>query len=250
MDVKTAARTLAIFEAFASARKPLTLAELSRMIKSPSSSCLYILRTLEAAGYVYPMAPKKSFYPTRKMLDLTTVIAESEPWLEEVTPLLEKLRTQTQETVILGKLQGQRIIYLVVLDGPQTIRYSANAGDTRPIHSTSIGKAIVSKLLPAQRAKVLKGVQFERITETTITDKAAFETELEETASRGYAVTHGESAAGVMAIAQPFALIDEIYAVAVAGPSERMNAQFDSHLERLRETCRAITELRGNNRQD
>lgn len=245
MDVKTAARTLAIFESFATALKPLTLAELSRMINAPSSSCLYILRTLESAGYIYPAGPRKSFYPTRKMLDLVTLIAESEPWLEEIVPSLEELRLRTQETVILGKLQGPRIVYLVVLDGPQTIRYSANAGDSRAVHSTSIGKAIVSALPPAQQARVIRSLKFEQITDTTITDRAAFEDELRETVKRGYSVTRGESAAGVMAIAKPFSRLEEVYGIAIAGPMERMNAHFEAHVAQLNKACRDIGELKG-----
>ena len=50
MDVKTAGRTVDLFEVFAEAKSPLTLSELARALDAPQSSCFNLLRPLEARG--------------------------------------------------------------------------------------------------------------------------------------------------------------------------------------------------------
>ena len=52
--MKTADRTLDVFEAFAEAKRPLSLSEIARMIDSPVSSC-HGLRTLQKSGYMYAL---------------------------------------------------------------------------------------------------------------------------------------------------------------------------------------------------
>ena len=48
--MRTVDRTLEIFEAFAEAKRPLSLSELARMINMPVSSCHGLLRTLQKAA--------------------------------------------------------------------------------------------------------------------------------------------------------------------------------------------------------
>ena len=61
MNVKTAGRTLDLFEAFARERKPLSLSQLARAIGAPVSSCFGIVRTLEARGYLYEVKARGGF---------------------------------------------------------------------------------------------------------------------------------------------------------------------------------------------
>lgn len=245
MSVKSAARTLAIYETFARAQKPLSLSELSRMIGSPSSSCLQILRTLEKAGYVYQTGPRKSFYPTRKMLSLCSEIASAEPWIDDVLPILEELRDKCQETVMFGKLHDRQIIYLAVLQGLRSIRYHVPIGDAQLIHATSVGKALLAALPAPQRDKLIKNLKLKAVTDTTFTDRDAFAREIQLTAERGYAQTNGEGISDVMALAKAVTIVSDHYAVAIGGPISRMAAEKDTHLKRLEIARREIEKLGG-----
>src|SRR6202022_4191985 len=73
--MKTADRTLDIFEAFAEAKKPLSLSEIARMIESPVSSCHGLLRTLQKSGYVYALDVRRRYYPTRRLFEVGTAFA-------------------------------------------------------------------------------------------------------------------------------------------------------------------------------
>jgi DNA-binding IclR family transcriptional regulator len=128
--VPAAARTLALLEAFRVARRPLSLSELARLAGVPLSSCHGLVKTLERKGFLYFPAQREA-YPTRKLLEMAREIEANDPVAARLTPLLEALRDATGETVILGARQGNSVIYLLVLDSPQIVRYTARAGEMR-----------------------------------------------------------------------------------------------------------------------
>jgi IclR family transcriptional regulator, acetate operon repressor len=240
MDVKTAGRTVEVFETFAELQKPLSLTELGRALNAPMSSCLYLVRALENRGYLYAVGSRRQIYPTRKLFDIAQAIAGGDSWIERVEPHLKALRDSTLETVILGKRQGNRVVYLAVFEGPQTIRYSSKVGDLKPLHASSIGKALLSAMTPSELQKLLKKLPLEPATPTTLTDPKALLADLERSKKRKYSLTRGEFVPDVMAVAKPVFLGSDQYAIAIAGPLYRMAGDVHSHVEKLFETSTLI----------
>lgn len=240
MNVKTAGRTLDLFEAFARACKPLSLSQLARAIGAPVSSCFGIVRTLEARGYLYEVKARGGFYPTKLLLERARVIAGHDPLAERFVPLLEKLRDQTGETVLVAKRLGRQTVYLEVLESPHSIRYSPKVGELRPLHAGASGKALLGGLAPAMRSELLAGMRLPRMTSRTITSRAALEADLEQGRARGWYVTRGESVADLMAVGVPVAVNGEIYSVALAGPMQRMEGALKRHTKLLTELRAAL----------
>jgi len=243
MDVKTAGRTLDLFETFAKMQMPLSLSELARALKAPPSSCFNLVRALQARGYLYSVQPRRQLYPTRRLFEVASAIALGEPWMARIEPVLAQLRDQTHETVILGKRQGDRVIYLQVLEGPQSIRYSSHAGALKPLHSSAIGKALLGALEPAERAELVKRLPLERVTDATITDRSTLLADLDRGRKQGYFVTAGENVADVMAVAAPMRLGSEVYGIAVAGPMHRMERAPTDQASALAAACATITNM-------
>jgi DNA-binding IclR family transcriptional regulator len=240
MDVKTAGRTVEIFETFAQSQEPLSLSEISRALNAPLSSCLYLVRALENRGYLYAVGARKHLYPTRKLFDIAKAIAVGESWIERIEPELVELRNVTRETVILGKRQGNKVVYLAIYEGPQTIRYSSSVGELKPLHSSSIGKALLSVLDATERKKLITKLSLDAITAATITDPIALAKDIKKAAELGHAVTRGENVADVMAIAKPLLLGKEYYGLAIAGPLYRIGAEAEHHIQCLDRTCKAV----------
>jgi DNA-binding IclR family transcriptional regulator len=145
-SVKTADRTLDLLEAFARIKEPLSLSELARQLDCPVSSCHGLVRTMKGRGYLYLLQHRRRYYPTRRLLEIGAAIAAHDPLVERLIPTLEALRAHTAETVILGHRQDDEIVYLHVLEGPQTIRYAASPGERKPLHSSALGKAFLGVL--------------------------------------------------------------------------------------------------------
>jgi IclR family acetate operon transcriptional repressor len=237
MNVKTAGRTLDLFEAFAREGKPLSLSQLARAIGAPVSSCFGIVRTLEARGYLYEVKARGGFYPTKLLFEQARAIASRDPLAERFVPLLEKLRDQTGETVLMSKRLDRQAVYLEVLESPHSIRYSPTVGEFKPLHASASGKALLGELAPAVRDELLGGGKLARVTPRTITSRAALDADLEQGRARGWYVTRGETVPDLMAVAVPVAVSGETYSVALAGPMQRMEGALKRH-------ARLLTELR------
>jgi len=218
-------RVLDILESFQTAARPLSLTELSEMAGIPKSSCHAIVATLVARGYLYSLVRPRSLYPTRRLNDVAQDIADSDPFVQRAQPVLEQLRSASGETVILGKRQGDAVIYLQVLEGPNAIRYSAQAGEFKPLFSSAIGKALLGSMKePALRA-LLDAHALPAVTAKTLTSRKALVADILDSRKRGYFVTRGENVVDVWALSAFVALRNETLGVALAGPAARMKTQ-------------------------
>ena len=234
MDVKTAARTLDLFEAFTGECKPLSLSDLARAIGAPVSSCFGLVKTLENRGYLYSVGARRAFYPTRKMLDNVRRIAAHDPLADIARPVLEVLGRQSGETVLFSRRAGESVVYVDVIESAHKIRYAAQAGEFFPIHCSASGKAILASMPEVERREFVAGLRLDRVTSSTITKKTALLKELAVSLERGWFVNRGEHVEDVMAIAVPVRVHGEICAMGVAGPIQRIEAKFDKHLKALR----------------
>jgi DNA-binding IclR family transcriptional regulator len=227
-NVKAARRTLDLLEVFSSRREPMSLTELATEIGAPKTSCFELLQTLKARGYLYALGPRRGYYPTRRFLDHAQVITESDPVLKRLGSALKNLRDATGETVILGKQQGNEVVYLQVIEGRQSIRYSAQAGDQKPLHSSAIGKAFLAQLNESDLDNLLASLPLKQITSKTFTNHARLQADLERGRKLGYFLTRGENVADVTAVATTLYIHSEPFGIAVAGPSGRMDAGLDT----------------------
>ena len=230
-------RAFAILETFERERRPLSMKDLAEACRIPASTCHSLVHTLMKRAYLYQTGQRKDLYPTRRIYDLGATILAHDPVLQRLEPAMETLRAATRETVILGKRQRNEILYLEVLEGPEVIRYSARPGDTKPLHSTCIGKALLSTLAPHDLRALLADQPMSRITGATITDAEGLVADIEQGRRRGCFVTRGENVPDVSAYAVPIPLNNELFGLAVAGPSHRMDARED-------EICAALIATR------
>jgi DNA-binding IclR family transcriptional regulator len=241
MSVKTALRVIEIIEVYAREKRPLPLSELARLLDVPVSSCLALIRTLGELGYLYEISRRNGYYPTSRLLAMAQQIAKNDPVLDRVFPSLQELRDATQETVVLGKLAAdKRVVYLEVLDSPHTIRYAAVAGEFRPVHANSLGKALLSAMSADERRQLLTRNPLARFNDKTLVDPDAVERDLVLSRERGWFRNLGESLTEVGAIAWPLTLAGEHYAISVGAPVYRIEPNQEHYARILRAACTAL----------
>jgi len=241
---RSSLRSLQVFEAFRSARRPLSLSELARLTDMPVSTCHGVMRALEQNGYLYFVGPRDA-YPTRRLCDIADEIRAHDPVARLLEPELAALRDETDETVILGTRQGDAVLYLLVLESRQSIRYSSATGERKPLHSSSIGKVMLGSLSPGQLDQWLAGHRLEPVTERTLVSAPQLRADLERSRERGYYATRGENVADVMAVAAALRLGSTLLGVAIAGPMHRMQANEARLGERLLQCVRRLEERNG-----
>ena len=240
--VKIADRTLDLFEVFARLKKPASLSELAEELGIPVSSCFGLIHTIEARGYLHALRPRGAYYPTNRMLNIARTISRHNPLGETLGHLLAALRDETGETVVLGHRRGTEVVYLDVYEPPNSIRYTAEVGETRALHANSIGKALLAQMSRADRDLLLQGMPLTRMTDATLTDITAIEADLAEGESRGWFQNIAESSLDVSAVAWGVRLGGEPYGVSVVGPRERMLPVLEQTARALRETIAKITD--------
>lgn len=233
-------RVLDILEAFQKSQKPLSLTDLAEMAGIPKSSCHAIVATLTARGYLYSLARPRALYPTRRMYDLARDIHAKDPFVERMMPLLERLRDASRETVILGKRQGDAVIYLQVVESPHPIRYSAQPGAFKPLHSSAIGKALIGSLKEPELRALIQDKDLAAATSATLTDHDMLISDILASRRRGYFLTRGENVPDVWAVSAFLSVNSETLAVAIAGPRHRMENSVTECVQLLLATCSFI----------
>lgn len=228
-DNKTTRRTLEILETFQQHKKPLSLTELARLLRMPISSCHAIVRTLAGRGYLYGLETDRTLYPTKRLLRLAETLHANDPVLRRLGKALVDLRDFSGETVLFGKQRGDIAIYLDVVESQHEIRYSAQPGDTKPLHASSIGKALMAMMGDDVLDAWLSKHPLPRWSRTTITDPRCLRADLVKARTLGYHVSDGEKTDDVMAVAVGLMLGDDPVAVAIAGPKSRMPPMIEKH---------------------
>ncbi len=242
MNVKTAVRTLELFERFAIERRPIRLSELAAMLKAPISSCFQLIGTLQRLGYAYPLADK-SYYPTKRMLRHAELIATTDPVLTTLGPALATLRDRTGESVIVGTMSDGKAMILDVLESPHIIRYAARPGELREIHASSLGKALLGTMSPAERDACLPREPYVALTPATITTRSQLDSDLAESEARGWYQSRSEGVSELHAISAPVHFAGDVLSISVAGPITRFLPHIDAHVEALLATVRIIESL-------
>jgi DNA-binding IclR family transcriptional regulator len=138
-------------------------------------------------------------------------------------PVLEDLAERTRETVNLGVLSGEGVVYIDQVTGTRSIVAVSWVGRRTPLHCSSNGKVLLAHLPAAEREKHLIA-PLEAMTPRTITDPAVLDVQLDEIVRRGYAQTMEELEEGLNAVAAPVRQADGqvTAALSVSGPAFRM----------------------------
>lgn len=159
-------------------------------------------------------------------------------------PLLE-LSKQLRETVQLGVLEGERVLYIDKIVGPQVLTVNGAALGTRlEAHASAIGKVMLAHQDRAQLERRLHTHQLRRFTDRTIVDPAELLSHLRAVAQRGYAIDDGEILLGVCCVAAP--IRDEhgmvVAAISATMPETRFRTRLAEARTAVQTTAKAVSE--------
>ncbi|WP_423252928.1 IclR family transcriptional regulator [Melissococcus plutonius] len=145
-------------------------------LTSPTTS--KILDTLILIGYVKKSPAKKFSIGTRLIRYANQNLGQLD-LLETTQPFLEKLQQEIDETIHLGILNTNEILYVNKLEPKnQTIRMSSKIGITRPLYNSAMGKAVLSNYTEEAINDYLAMTELIAYTENTITNPLKLKKEL------------------------------------------------------------------------
>ncbi|MDF2925968.1 MAG: transcriptional regulator, IclR family [Paenibacillaceae bacterium] len=234
MAVKSAERSLRVFELLAQHKDGLTIKEISALLGFPQSSTVNLVGTLYREDYLSQYAGKR-YKLGAKLIQLGTMAMESMDVASLGKPFLTSLMEDVQETVFMSVLSEGELVYIAKIDNNRSIRTAAQPGYRKPLYCTGLGKAYLAFMPSGERNAMLSSTELVPVTAHTITDRKLLEQELDRYREQGYAIDNEENEEGLYCLAAPVYGADRRIqaAVSVAGPKERMIHRKDFIVERL-----------------
>ena len=243
--VKSAVRTVELLEYLAARpTDPARLREISDALDMPRSSAHALLRTLVAQGWVRS-DPTGTYYGIGiRALLVGTSYLDSDPYLPLITPFLEELRAQLDETFHPGRLDGTDIVYLATRESKQYLRTASRVGRRLPAYATALGKALLAERFGVDRDEHVPAA-LEALTAGTITDRAALDHQLDDVRVRGYACDDEENTAGLRCFAVALRYCRPAQdAISASIPAERLTAERERDIiEALRDVGDKVTRV-------
>jgi IclR family acetate operon transcriptional repressor len=246
-EVAVLGKALDLLEALAEGEE-LGLSELSRHTNVNKSSAFRILTTLENRGYVLRLGRHRTYAPGPKLIAVSARFLSGLKLVTFARPVMEGVYAEFRETVNLGVLNDRGVLYIDILESRQGLRMAARVGTVDPLHSTALGKAILSCLPRDEIKRLMDRYEWERRTRRTITTVEVFERELERIRQRGYAIDDEENEAGARCVGVPIRGRDSrpIAALSVSGPASRLSQSILGRIgKRLRTAAQKIERQMG-----
>lgn len=118
-------------------------------------------------------------------------------------PYVDELVAQVRCTVHVGAANGDEILYLVRSDGDKPYRMPSRVGLSIPMHSSAIGKVVLSGYSEEELERHVARVGLPARTARTVSTVEALRAETAAARSRGYALDEEENVPGVVCVAAP-----------------------------------------------
>jgi len=216
-------KVIQILERLDQAPGGLLLREIVSSTTINKSTAYRFLSHLESEGYVF--RDSDGYYMVGpKLARLGNGATYQATLCRTSAGIMEKLRTETGETVNLAVLDGSEILYLSVFESQHTFRMVSEVGRRRPLYCTALGKAVLAHLPPEQQRKIISLTDFERFTPHTLCSPEELTKDLHKIHRRGYALDDEETVVGARCIAVPILNRDRkvIGGISVSGPIVRV----------------------------
>lgn len=231
-------KVVTVLYAFTAEDHAVTLAELGRRTGLAKGTLHRVVNDL--VGVRLLERSEHGFLLGGQLFELGMRASVERRLLEVATPFLEDLYERTHETVHLGVLEGQEVVYVAKIGGHRQASSPSRLGGRMPLYCTAIGKALLAYSPPELLAEVVRAGLVRR-TPRTITTPGLLSRQLARVVETGTVFEFEESAVGIVCVAAPVLDADDrlIAAVSVTGPVTRF--QPEKHAVSVRAGAAAIS---------
>lgn len=221
---RAVARALQALEIAVASEDGVTLSELAKRVGAAKSSLHPLLKALEFRGYL-----TYEGHRYRAGASVNTLAAPDSVQIVPIAaPFMDDLLQRFGETVMLGSMVGETLIYLHTAESSHVVRYSPPKVRPPTSHPSSIGKLYLAQLADDELEKyVAAHVVGEK--------RAGLLEEVREARSSGVAINSGDTFPDLSAVAAPIVTRKGLLAcMAVGGPSRRIDDRVTELADALR----------------
>jgi IclR family KDG regulon transcriptional repressor len=260
-SIKSAERTLRLFELFSRHQERLTVTDVARGLAIPQPSASMLLTNLSGLGYLEYDRFDRSYAPTIRVVLLGSWIGPRLGGRESLASRLDDLHRSVGEDIFVGIQNDARV---QIVQARSRVRWqnlpavrhhrawgvepgahdlSIDSGQKFSLIRTAIGRVLLMSKPDVELARLVRRCNAEAESRHRV-DEVAFMAIIKEVRRNGYAVTSGHFSPGRSSIAVPVApRTDRVpFGIGIAGPIDRIEAKRELILQGLRAFQRAALE--------
>ena len=229
MTVRTADRTLDIFESFARRQRPITVSDLARELSLPTSTCFALVHTLVDRGFLYHLRPARSVLsdaaaepgrrcdrPSRSRSRRTSARFSRRCATRRARPSSSASCRDWASSISRSSSSRHAVRYTMTVGWSARCTLPRSARRSCPRWTTSHARRVLSQL------------KYPKLTERTIRSRTQYVKSLDDGHKRGYWTNVGESSPDVMGIALPVRIFGDLYGINLVGPQSRFDRNLKS----------------------
>lgn len=214
-----------ILELLARSDRPRRVTDLATELGTSKPRIFRHLNTLKQLGYVEQESETDRYLVGVRLAMLGNRAASRFELFNIGRPILQDLRDSLDLTVVISKIEDNKVLISDKLDGESGVSFVAKVGSALDLHSTAQGKLVLAYAdASVLEAAIAQGLR--PMTAHTITDPDKLRREVARVRKQGWATAPNEMLTGLNAIAVPiFNAEDQLMAtLAVLGSVDRIGA--------------------------
>lgn len=240
--IQSIQRSAEIFEHIVS-QSGVGITELSQFVKLNKSTVFSIVKTLEHLGYIYKDDQTSKYYATFRIQTLAKINESKNSIVGFARPILQKYLKKYGETIHFGRSAIDTVVYLDKIESDKSIRIHSDIGGEMPLHTTSVGKAILAWRSVKELEEYSTRTKLQPLTSYSITNFQALCDELEIVRENGYSIDNEENMEGLFCIGVPIFNYENKpqYSISLALPKYRLpSLNFEQALSDLKNAAEEI----------
>ncbi len=225
--IEALAKGLQVLQLFTESTPSLRLREVSERTGIPMPTAFRIAATLEQEGFL-ERSEDGQLHPGVAVLTLGSAALRGSGLVQSAERPLRALAQATGETVNLGVLQGDRVLYLARIRNADIVTANIQVGSTLPAVYTSMGKLLLAYLTPAEVTQRIGADAFRPgHGPNAVANRQQLDEQLARIREQGYAIQDEEVAAGLRSVSVPVVGADgsPVAAINVAVSSSRHDVE-------------------------
>lgn len=234
--IKSAKRTLELFEAFAELRRPARVVEIQTRLNLPQSSVSKLLRTFAGMGYLQYDPEQRTYYPTLRITLLGGWLHDQWFGQDSLLMTMEALREKLGTSVLLGIQNDKHVLYMLALQALVQPRPRLATGTLRPICRAAAGKALLMHKSDSDIGRLVRRVNAEEPDGNQHVDLKMLLADLAQCRQRGYALSEGAIVPSTSVVAMPLPQLpgQPLMALGVGAPLSWLTDNMEFVVDTLR----------------
>ena len=197
------------------------ITELADELEYSQSAVHAQLNTLQKNGLV--VQDGTTYRLSLQFLNIAQHVTSRFGDMDVIRSEVNSLANETGEVAQFATHECGEIVYVHTARGDNAVKTGSFMGKREPLHSTAMGKVILSTMPESEVDEIIDVFGLPKQTSHTVTTREELWSRLETVREQGYAIDNEENVTGLRSVAAPVMATDEnLGAVTVTGPTSRM----------------------------